>query len=256
MKIKDFADMNKFESIMSNWAEATGLATVAVDAQGNYISECYNFTDFCIKLTRGSTTGRERCEKCDREGHGVYRCHAGLVDFAIDLKVGKEKVGSVIGGQVLPEDPDEETFRRVAREIGVNEDRYIEALHRVNVRTQKAIESSAILLGDMLNQFLNASYLSVRNEKEIVGSIKSCNEMMEKVRAKMNDLNDIQATLSVLALNAKIEAAHAGDMGAGFAVVADQVRSLADTSTAAYGEIDVLINKVMTGISSINDAVA
>lgn len=34
MKIQDFADMEKFESIMSDWAVATGLATVAVGADG------------------------------------------------------------------------------------------------------------------------------------------------------------------------------------------------------------------------------
>ncbi len=62
MKIQDFADMEKFESIMSDWAVATGLATVAVGADGKYISECYNFTDFCMKLTRGSKEGCRRCE--------------------------------------------------------------------------------------------------------------------------------------------------------------------------------------------------
>jgi len=67
MKIQDFADMEKFESIMSDWAVATGLATVAVGADGKYISECYNFTDFCIKLTRGSKEGCRRCEKCDAD---------------------------------------------------------------------------------------------------------------------------------------------------------------------------------------------
>lgn len=256
MKIKDFVDMIKFEDIMSNWAEATGLATVAVDAEGNYISECYNFTDFCIKLTRGSVKGRARCEKCDREGHGVYHCHAGLVDFAIDLTVGKEKVGSVIGGQVLPANPDEEAFRRVAREIGVREDEYINALRRVNVRTQKAIDASAQLLGEVLNQFINSSYIASRTAKEIVSGIKESNDSMEKVRSKMNDLNDIQSTLGVLALNAKIEAAHAGDKGAGFAVVADQVRSLSDISTSVYSEIETLIDKVTQTISSMNHEVA
>ena len=71
MKIQDFADMEKFESIMSDWAVATGLATVAVGADGKYISECYNFTDFCMKLTRGSKEGCRRCEKCDA---GRTRC--------------------------------------------------------------------------------------------------------------------------------------------------------------------------------------
>ena len=81
MKIQDFCDMVKFEEIMNNWAKSTGLATVAVGADGKYISECYNFTEFCIDLTRGSEEGRRRCEKCDREGEGVYECHAGLMDF-------------------------------------------------------------------------------------------------------------------------------------------------------------------------------
>ena len=57
MKIQEFCDMDKFEQIMKNWAESTGLATVAVGADGEYISDCYNFTEFCIKLTRGSVEG-------------------------------------------------------------------------------------------------------------------------------------------------------------------------------------------------------
>ena len=144
MKIQDFADMEKFESIMSDWAVATGLATVAVGADGKYISECYNFTDFCIKLTRGSKEGCRRCEKCDAEGQGVYHCHAGLVDFGIPLKLSDGTVlGSVIGGQVLPEHPDEEKFRGVARELGINEDEYIEALGKVTVRTEAEINAAA-----------------------------------------------------------------------------------------------------------------
>lgn len=116
INIKDFCDMEQFEQIMSNWAKATGLATVAVGADGRYISECYNFTEFCIDLTRKSPEGCRRCEKCDREGKGVYFCHAGLIDFGIELKIGDEVVGSVIGGQVLSETPDDEKFRAVARD--------------------------------------------------------------------------------------------------------------------------------------------
>ena len=62
INIKDFCDMEQFEQIMSNWAKATGLATVAVGADGRYISECYNFTEFCIDLTRKSPEGCRRCE--------------------------------------------------------------------------------------------------------------------------------------------------------------------------------------------------
>lgn len=46
MKIQDFCDMNKFEQIMKNWANSTGLATVAVGADGKYISDqCHLVSD-------------------------------------------------------------------------------------------------------------------------------------------------------------------------------------------------------------------
>ena len=105
MKIQEFCDMKKFEGIMSNWAKATGLATVAVGTDGKYISTCYNFTDFCIKLTRGCSEGRKRCEHCDATGKGVYECHAGLIDFGIPIMLNDGTVlGNIIGGQVLPDD--------------------------------------------------------------------------------------------------------------------------------------------------------
>lgn len=109
MKIQDFCDMQKFNDIMVQWGKATGLATVAVGADGEYISDCINFTDFCIKYTRGNAEGCRRCVKNDQEGEGVYECHAGLMDFGIPLTLSDGTVlGSVIGGQVLPEKPDEE----------------------------------------------------------------------------------------------------------------------------------------------------
>ena len=226
MEIREFTDMERFENIMASWATATGLATVAVGSDGKYISECYNFTDFCIKLTRGSKEGCARCEKCDREGQGVYRCHAGLIDFGIPLVVDGQTVGSVIGGQVLPEDPDEEKFRQVAREIGVNEDQYIKALHKVNVRTEKTINASAHLLGEVLNNFINAEYAKNKNTviiDKLSSGVDATHDLVKQITAKTAALRGIQSKQRILALNASIEAARAGEKGAGFAVVAKAV---------------------------------
>ena len=141
MKIQEFCDMKKFEEIMSNWAKATDLATVAVGTDGKYISACYNFTDFCIKLTRGCSEGKKRCEHCDATGNGVYECHAGLVDFGIPIVLNDGTVlGSIIGGQVLPEQPDENKFRETAKELGISPDQYIRALNKVTVKTREEIE--------------------------------------------------------------------------------------------------------------------
>ena len=256
MEIKEFTDMTKFEHIMSSWAKATGMATVAVGGDGKYISECYNFTDFCIKLTRGSAEGCARCEKCDREGKGVYHCHAGLIDFGIPLVVDGKQVGSVIGGQVLPENPDEEKFRRVAREIGVNEDMYIEALHKVNVRTEEAIHASAELLGEVLNNFINAEYAKKFNSKIIAKlsrGAESTNKLVERITLKTSELKALQNKQKILALNASIEAARAGEKGAGFAVVAKEVGKLSEQSTVVNKEIEEIVSNISAEVEAMKE---
>lgn len=256
MKIQDFCDMKKFEEIMNNWARSTGLATVAVGADGQYISDCYNFTDFCIKLTRGSQEGCRRCVKNDQEGKGVYSCHAGLVDFGIPITLEDGTVlGSIIGGQVLPENPSEERFRATARELGIDEDAYIEALKKVKVKTRDEIEASANLLGDVINMFVRTSYVTYINRELLDGLKEGIQNAMTEIDAANANTKKIAGFSSkqrILALNASIEAARAGDAGKGFAVVANEVQKLAQGMDAASAEIITSLNRAAQTIHSLN----
>lgn len=257
MKIEDFADMTQFEAIMSNWAKSTGLATVAVGADGKYISGCYNFTDFCIKLTRGSKEGCRRCEKCDAEGKGVYHCHAGLVDFGIPLKLSDGTVlGSVIGGQVLPQNPDEEKFRATARELGINEDEYIKALKKVNVKTEEEIRASADLLGQVMNNFINAEYNAKYSGiliESLTSGIQECNEYIKSIEFDTKNLDAIQKKQNILALNASIEAARSGEAGRAFSVVASEVGKLARDCTALNKEITANVSSISNVIRNLTE---
>lgn len=256
MEISDFCDMQKFESIMDSWAKSTGLATVAVGADGKYISDCYNFTDFCIKLTRGSQEGCRRCEKCDQEGHGVYACHAGLIDFGIPITLNDGTVlGSVIGGQVLPENPDEEKFRAVARELEIDEDTYIEALHKVTVKSREQIEASANLLGDVINMFVRSSYQEKQNEHLLEKLKNGIAQAAEEITAANTSTAQIAAfskKQNILSLNASIEAARAGESGKGFAVVAAEVQKLASGMAETSKEIDMRLSRLTNTINDLN----
>ncbi len=256
VKIQDFCDMKKFEEIMNNWAKSTGLATVAVGADGEYISECYNFTDFCIKLTRGSQEGCRRCVKNDQEGKGVYSCHAGLVDFGIPITLEDgTKLGSIIGGQVLPENPDEDRFRATARELGIDEDTYIRALHKVKVKTREEIEASANLLGDVINMFVRTSYYTYSNRDMIDGmkdGVKNAMAEIDAANASAQKIAGFGSKQRILALNASIEAARAGESGRGFAVVAEEVQALAQGMDEASKEIQVALGKATKTIYSLN----
>lgn len=258
MKIQEFCDMKKFEGIMSNWAKATGLATVAVGTDGKYISTCYNFTDFCIKLTRGCSEGRKRCEHCDATGKGVYECHAGLIDFGIPIMLNDGTVlGNIIGGQVLPEQPNENKFRETAKELGINPDQYIRALNKVTVKTREEIESAANLLGDVINMFVQSSYIEYMNSNiihELEGGISKIVNDVANVTSETKNLKSFASKQKILALNASIEAARAGEHGKGFEVVAKEVQKLADNMRETSENIDKYTDELITITSKLANA--
>ena len=255
MELKEFMDISKLQKIQDNFSNATGLAAIAVGNDGQYLTEGSNFTDFCMKYTRGSKEGNRRCVKCDNEGSGTYFCHAGLMDFSVDIKVGDEKVGAIIGGQILPEAPDEEAFRKTARELGIDEDKYIKALKKVNVKTREQIDASANLLGDVINMFVRASYVNRKNENlvgELKGGITKAAEQIEEATDKTKEIDGYSKRQQILALNASIEAARAGDQGKGFAVVATEVQKLARDMATSSADIKKLLGELHVTINHLN----
>lgn len=257
VELKKFFDTNLLEQIMKEWSLATGMATIATDAEGNYITGEVGFTDFCIKYTRGSAEGLRRCVKCDTECSGTYFCHAGLMDFSIDIKIKDEIVGKIIGGQILPEKPDEEKFRELAKEFGIDPEAYINALRKIPIRTEESIRASAKLLGDVVNQLVNFEYMKTKNEKLISlldNEIKEAVDLIHELNGKSENLAKIESKQKMLSLNASIEAARAGEAGRGFAVVASQVGKLSSDSSEINASISESLHNLTETIEAMAEA--
>ncbi len=112
--------------------------------------------------------------------------------------------------------------------------------------TEEIAEAAEAVVGQTVS-IMNDIAILVR---ESAGTIKGLGASSDQIGAIISTIDDIADQTNLLALNAAIEAARAGEQGRGFAVVADEVRALAERTSRATQEISGMIKGIQQKISN------
>jgi len=174
--IEDLVDLDQLRSLFERFTEATGFTIGFLDHPQMDVLVATGWRDICTKYHRECPAALDNCLKSNRRlldqidepGKLVIEaCDNGLVDCATPIIIQGIHIASLATGQVLLEEPDRDTFRRQAREFGIDEADYLVALEDVPVVDEQRLKVVTAFLGEMALVISQVGYARLLREIEV-----------------------------------------------------------------------------------------
>ena len=232
--------LNKAISIANRLAEGdltVDIEVMSKDETGQFLTALKNMVERLNLLIEGVKSAVNNVSSSAEE----------LCDLSVQMATGVGEVSAQTG-----------TVAAASEEMASTSIEIAKSCNKAAEGSQHANES--VTTGaSIVQQSVAVMNRIAERVKESAKTVESLGERSDQIGAIIGTIEDIADQTNLLALNAAIEAARAGEQGRGFAVVADEVRALAERTTKATREIGVMIKAIQSetkgAVSAMEDGV-